>query len=166
MLTMEGTTKPPDVECPRIVNAVLKALRGEDEAAEAVDQMRAHVANCPACAARLARLCTLNQALASERVEADSAVGDAPLAQPPTYRRRHRRLPTNEAVNLVFEDGSITLARMIEVSAMGAKIESPDQLDFDERFTLNRGRRSTSVAVRHCRRQGDLYIVGVEYVRN
>lgn len=170
MVTVEELAKPTSAECPRIVSAVLKALRGEEETAAAVEQMRAHVAGCPACAARLSRLGRLIQALTGGAPERAPAVGPgAEVAQPdldPASRRQHRRLPTNEAVNLVFENGSVTLARMIEVSAKGAKIESPDRLNRDAQFTLNRGRRSTQVAVRHCTRQGELYIIGVEYTRN
>lgn len=165
MLSVEESVKPSGAECPRIVSAVLKALRVEDESPGAVDLMRAHVAHCPACAARLSRLGALIQAVTAEPREPDPGVEPEPPAAPSTTRRRHRRLPTNEAVNLVFEDGSVTLARMIEVSAKGARIESPDELEVDQNFTLNRGRRSTHVAVRHCTRQGELFIVGVEYMR-
>lgn len=170
METVEELAKPASAECPRIVSAVLRALRGEDETAAAVEQMRAHVAHCPACAARLSRLGRLIQALTGGAPERAPAVGPGAEAtapdNDPASRRQHRRLPTNEAVNLVFEDGSVTLARMIEVSAKGARIESPDGLNRDDQFTLNRGRRSTQVAVRHCTRQGDLYIIGVEFMRN
>ena len=170
MLTVDEPLKAPGAECPRIVSAVLKALRGEDETAAAVERMRAHVAHCPACAARLSRLGRLIQALTGRAPERAPAVGpgahDAVPDNDPASRRQHRRLPTNEAVNLVFENGSVILARMIEVSAKGARIESPDELNREDQFTLNRGRRSTQVAVRHCTRQGDLYIIGVEFMRS
>jgi hypothetical protein len=169
MVTVEELAKHTNAECPPIVSAVLKALRGEDETAATIEQLRAHVAGCPACAKRLSRLGRLIQALTGEAPErapaAEPSAEVAPPAPNPASRRQHRRLPTNEAVNLVFEDGSVTLARMIEVSAKGARIESPDALEVDQNFTLNRGRRSTHVAVRHCSRQGELYIVGVEYMR-
>lgn len=166
METVEELSKPAGKECPRIVSAVLKALRGEDEPAEVIEQMRAHVASCQACAARLSRLVRLAQSIAADLDKAGVALTEVQLEANPQSRRKFRRLPTNEAVNLVFEDGSVTLARMIEVSAKGAKIESPDELNRDDQFTLNRGRRSTQVAVRHCSRQGELYIIGVEYMRN
>ena len=170
MVTMEELAKAASTECPRIVSGVLKALRGEEETAAAVQQMSAHMLQCPACAARLSRLGRLIQALTSAAPARAPAAGSGAKNAAPdpdaASRRQARRLPTNEAVNLVFENGSVILARMIEVSARGAKIESPDELNRDALFTLNRGRRSTQVAVRHCRRQGELYVIGVEFMRN
>lgn len=170
MLTVEETLKASGAECPRIVSAVLRALRGEGETAQTVERLQSHVAQCLACAARLSRLGGLIQALTqSAPAGASAATPAAEIARSatdPASRRQHRRLPTNEAVNLVFDNGSVILARMIEVSARGAKIESPDKLNRDDQFTLNRGRRSTQVAVRHCSPQGDLFVVGVEFMRN
>ncbi len=165
MLSVEEVAKATSADCPKIVSAVLKALRGEDESAEAIVQMRAHVAHCQGCAARLSRLEAFAE-LISSGPEPAAAPTVEPSEASQISKRRFRRLPTNEAVNLVYEDGSVTLARMIEVSARGARIESPDELNYDHQFTLNRGRRSTTVAVRHCTRKGDLFIIGVEYVRN
>jgi hypothetical protein len=84
---------------------------------------------------------------------------------PEANRRRHRRLATNEAVNLVLADGNVVLARMIEVSARGAKLESPEEMKCDDTFTLNRGRRSIQASVRHCSPDGSLFLIGVEYIR-
>jgi hypothetical protein len=162
MATMYATGQQENEVCPKIVSAVLKAMRGNGEPPEAILSMANHVRECPACRGRIASLDRFIKSLS----ESSPAQGAAVPGTDPASRRKHRRLPTNEAVNLVFDDGSVTLARMIEVSAKGAKIESPEALERDTRFTLNRGRRSVYAAVRHCAPEGDLFMIGVEYVRD
>ncbi len=164
MATMNATGQQDSEVCPKIVSAVLKAMRGNGEPPEAMLSMANHVRECPACRDRIASLDRFIWSL-SESNSASEAGGPAP-GQGGASRRKHRRLPTNEAVNLIFDDGSVTLARMTEVSAKGAKIESPEALGHDTRFTLNRGRRSVYAAVRHCTQEGDLFAIGVEYVRD
>ena len=159
---MNATGRQENDICPRIVSAVLKAMRGNGEPPEAVLRMASHVRECPACRDRIASLDRFIKSLS----ESSPAPGAAIPGTDPVSRRKYRRLPTNEAVNLVFDDGSVTLARMTEVSARGAKIESPEALEHDTRFTLNRGRRSVYAAVRHCTPEGKLFAIGVEYVRD
>lgn len=159
---MNATGQQDSEVCPKIVSAVLKAMRGNGEPPEAMLSMANHVRECAACRDRIASLDRFIKSLS----ESSSAPGAAVPGPGAASRRMHRRLPTNEAVNLVFDDGSVTLARMTEVSAKGAKIESPEALENDMRFTLNRGRRSVYAAVRHCTQEGDLFAIGVEYVRD
>ena len=132
---MDANGRQDNAVCPKIVSAVLKAMRGNAETPEAMASMGSHVAQCAACRERIAHLDRLVKSLTDRRAEPQAAIPDLSI------RRKYRRLPTNEAVNLVFDDGSITLARMIEVSAKGARIESPEALERDTRFTLSRGRR-------------------------
>lgn len=144
--------------CPKIVGAVLKALRGDWDDVETLERLADHVPHCAGCRERIARLDRFVKLMTQPpRVRYESS-GTADSS-----RRRYRRLATNEAVNLVLPDGNVILARMVEVSARGAKLESPEALDRDATFTLNRGRRSIPAAVRHCSPSGNLFLVGVEY---
>ncbi len=160
MPTMDASNRQDNAACPKILGAVLKAMRGDSEAPEAMASMGSHVAQCSACRDRIASLHRFIKSLSEHQPAPAAGSPDEPS------RRQNRRLPTNEAVNLVFEDGSVTLARMIEVSARGAKLESPEALECNTRFTLNRGQRSVCAEVRHCRPEGGLYSIGVEYVRD
>jgi hypothetical protein len=164
MATMNATGRQENDVCPKIVSAVLKAMRGNGEPPDAVLSMANHVRGCPACRDRIASLDRFIKSLSESKSGPEA--GGPTAGEGGASRRKHRRLPTNEAVNLVFDDGSVTLARMTEVSARGAKIESPEALEHDTRFTLNRGRRSVFAAVRHCAPEGDLFTIGVEYVRD
>ena len=146
--------------CPRIVSAVLKAMRGQPEPADVVESLGTHLSTCQACRDRIAFLDRFIRSLSAQLPRPEDA---EPAA---VSRRKHRRLPTNEAVNLVFEDDSVILGRMTEVSARGAKIESPEALACNTRFTLNRGRRSLAAEVRHCTQEGRVYLLGVEYLRD
>ncbi|HPT28539.1 MAG TPA: PilZ domain-containing protein [Bryobacteraceae bacterium] len=157
---MDENGRQDSAECPRIVSAVLKALRGDWDDVETLDRLAAHVLCCKPCGERIAGLDRFVRAMlqpSSSRAKTSGSPG--------SNRRKHRRLTTNEAVNLVLPDGNIILARMIEVSAQGAKLESPEALGRDASFTLNRGRRSIPAAVRHCVPAGELFLLGVEYMR-
>jgi len=144
--------------CPKIVGAVLKALRSDWEDVPTLNLLAGHVPGCPACRERIAGLDRFVKIMTQARPGQNE-----PAGTPDSSRRRYRRLATNEAVNLVLPGGNVILARMIEVSARGAKLESPEPPDRDSTFTLNRGRRSIPAAVRHCSPAGDLFLVGVEY---
>jgi len=159
MATMEATGRQDNADCPKIVSAVLKAMRENGEAPEAMASMASHVAQCTACRDRIASIDRFIRSLSEYESDSRAVSPDA------SSRRKYRRLPTNEAVYLVFGDGSVTLARMTEVSARGAKLESPEALERDTRFTLNRGRRSVCAEVRHCAAEGGLFSISVEYVR-
>lgn len=160
MPTMDGTGRQESAECPKIVSAVLKALRGDWEDVETLDRLASHVPQCKACGERIAGLDRFVKFMTQPLPPHAETSG--PLA---SNRRMHRRLATNEAVNLVLPDGNVILARMVEVSAKGAKLETPEALQRDVSFTLNRGRRSIPATVRHCRPEGGLFLVGVEYTR-
>jgi len=161
MPTMDANGSNESLPCPKIVGAVLKALRGDWNDAETLELLARHIPDCPGCRGRIASLNKFVQAMIAAPPDRAGAGGP-----PESSRRRYRRLATNEAVNLVLHDGNVILARMIEVSARGAKIESPEALDRDSTFTLNRGRRSTPAAVRHCSPSGDLFLIGVEYTNH
>lgn len=155
---MDASRPSESTLCPKLVGAVLKALRGDWDDAEPRELLARHVSECPGCQGRIAGL----DKFVKTMIQPPPAQVE-PFGTPESSRRRYRRLATNEAVNLVLADGSVILARMIEVSARGAKLESPAALDRDATFTLNRGRRSIPAAVRHCSPSGNLYLVGVEY---
>lgn len=145
-------------DCPNLIPAVLKALREESSDATAFAKMAEHVSHCSSCRGRLARLARFAQKLTAASAHFSSEQQQS--------RRRHRRMPTNEAVNIVMDDASVMLARMTEVSVGGARLETPEPLPADLQFVLNRGRKSTRAVVRHCSSAGELYSVGIEYIRN